>query len=228
MSIKCGRCSLYHESVDDVRACFNGQNVASEKPERAAGDSLTSKQVGMVSILLKKLGLVWTGPTPIESLDKWVEGRTLIDQLKQAELDKAHGKPWDAPEGTKVSARPTGNDSAERSPSRPHPRLPDVPAGFYATPSATGNNDYDFWSVDRPTEGRWAGRTFVDRVIGGRSNTPVRGATARQALEAINSEGIEVARIRFAQELGRCWKCGRHLTDDESRRLGIGPVCRAA
>jgi hypothetical protein len=38
--------------------------------------------------------------------------------------------------------------------------------------------------------------------------------------------------LRYAQTFGRvytcCGKCGAPLTDDESRRLAIGPKCRGA
>lgn len=101
-----------------------------------------------------------------------------------------------------------------------------IPAGHYATASLTGNNDYDFWRVDRPESGPSAGRIFVKRVIGGRPEAPVRGATRYGALEAILREGIVVCGTRYGVELGQCRICNRELTDDLSRALGIGPVCR--
>jgi hypothetical protein len=105
--------------------------------------------------------------------------------------------------------------------------MPDVPAGYYATPSLTGNNDLDFWKVDRPTEGRWAGRTFVKRVIGGKPNVAVRGATASSALAAILKADPAKAAQRYGQEIGRCSRCNRHLTDETSRAAGMGPECRS-
>jgi hypothetical protein len=104
--------------------------------------------------------------------------------------------------------------------------LPEVPEGYYAVPSRTGNNDLDFFSVDRPTEGRWNGYVFVKRVIGGHVDTPVRGSEARLALEAIIEFGVEEAGVLYGREIGRCYVCNRTLTDDLSRELGIGPVCR--
>ena len=48
---------------------------------------------------------------------------------------------------------------------------------------------------------------------------------ARQAvLDGIAADADALA--RFGQELGICGNCGRDLTDEESRALGIGPVCR--
>jgi hypothetical protein len=37
----------------------------------------------------------------------------------------------------------------------------------------------------------------------------------------------KVAMLRYGQELGQCGHCYRTLTNDESRAVGIGPVCRA-
>lgn len=102
----------------------------------------------------------------------------------------------------------------------------DVPAGHFAIVSQTGNNDLDFYRVDRPTEGRWEGYTFVKRIIGGRDDIPVRGAEARRVLAAIAAAGAESAMALYGREIGRCGRCHRHLTDDESRAVGLGPHCR--
>lgn len=103
---------------------------------------------------------------------------------------------------------------------------PDVPEGYYAVDSATGNNDLDFYKVDCPQDGKWAGRVFVKRVIGGHPETPVRGTEAKAALGRIAAAGWQAAAERYGQEIGRCGKCNRTLTDEESRAHGIGPVCR--
>jgi hypothetical protein len=121
----------------------------------------------------------------------------------------AHLAPRETPPGTPADSRP----------------LPDVPAGYYAVPSATGDNDLDFWRVDRPTEGPWAGRVFVKRVIGGRADQSVRRIEARSALEAIAEFGPVAAGARYGRELGQCGRCNRHLTDEVSRQRGIGPDC---
>lgn len=109
---------------------------------------------------------------------------------------------------------------AERTP------YPQVAQGYYAIASLTGNNDLDFFRVDRPTEGKWAGRTFVKRVIGGKADSPVWGSTARAALGAIIAAGERSAAQRYGQEIGRCGRCNRHLTDETSRAYGLGPDCR--
>jgi hypothetical protein len=102
-----------------------------------------------------------------------------------------------------------------------------IPRGHYATKSLTGNNDYDFWRVDRPEQGNYAGRTFVKRIVGGKPDFNVSRAVRIAALEAILAEGIDATGFRYGQELGACRYCNRHLTDELSRSLSAGPECRS-
>jgi len=82
-----------------------------------------------------------------------------------------------------------------------------------------------FFRVNTPTEGRWANFTFVNEVFGGGRKEPIRNRNFRQmVLTTIASDPDALA--RYGQELGECGVCGRELTDEESRAIGIGPVCR--
>lgn len=82
-----------------------------------------------------------------------------------------------------------------------------------------------FFRVNTPAEGRWAKMTFVNEVFGGGNRMAVRNRQFRESvLEAIANDPDALA--RYGQELGECGVCGRELTDEESRRIGIGPVCR--
>jgi hypothetical protein len=126
-----------------------------------------------------------------------------------------------------------GRLSADGDPSGygdPHkPSTPDVPAGYYAvTADLMGydGNDLYFYGVDRPEDGPWRGRVFVKSVVGGHPRRNVDRKQSRKALEAILKTGVEEARTKYGIEIGRCWKCNRELTDETSRALGIGPVCR--
>lgn len=75
------------------------------------------------------------------------------------------------------------------------------------------------------TGGKWANHLFVDAQASD-DFYPVR---AQDTLVAV-LEGIladpEAAGLLYATELGRCCRCRRTLTDETSRRLGIGPECR--
>ena len=109
------------------------------------------------------------------------------------------------------------------------PLLTTVPEGYFATASATGNNDLDFWRVQEVpfvTFGSAMHAVQVQRVIGGHPDTPVRRATAEAALRAIEAATPYVAGLTYANEIGRCMKCNRHLTDEVSRSYGLGETCR--
>lgn len=97
----------------------------------------------------------------------------------------------------------------------------DVPAGRYAIDTSTG---LAFYRVDRPTEGKWAGRTFVS-VQAGPNLFPVRDVGARLGILATIAKDPAAASMRYGRELGHCGVCGLELTNEESRARGIGPIC---
>ena len=103
----------------------------------------------------------------------------------------------------------------------------EVPDGYYAVPSATGNNDLDFYRLNHGKPGgKWEHFQFVTRIIGGHPEFPVKGSEGRAAKERIAAYGYEAAGMLYASELGNCYICNKTLTDELSRQLGIGPVCR--
>lgn len=109
-----------------------------------------------------------------------------------------------------------------------------IPVGRYFV-------DGTFLKVDRPDKGRWAGFIFVKMIrnIQG-SFEDVRRvailnpeATAarvdeghRLAVETLASDP-KAAAIAFGHKTGSCCICGRTLTDPESVKAGIGPICAA-
>lgn len=46
-------------------------------------------------------------------------------------------------------------------------------------------------------------------------------------LRQIAQDGVGAAALRFGVESSHCYECGRRLTDETSRELGIGPDCRS-
>jgi hypothetical protein len=81
-----------------------------------------------------------------------------------------------------------------------------------------------FYSVNTPTEGKWEGFTFVDAQASD-EHFPIKNATARNAVLAAIAADPEAAMKLYGISLGKCGHCGRTLTDEVSRALGIGPVC---
>lgn len=100
-----------------------------------------------------------------------------------------------------------------------------VPAGRYAVETEDGaTNGLAFYKVDRPTEGRWAGRVFVKLMVSDEEQR-MSFTASKAILNKIAEAGAEVASARYGHEIGQCGVCGRTLTNDESRARGIGPVC---
>jgi hypothetical protein len=102
-----------------------------------------------------------------------------------------------------------------------------IPAGRYAivTPDELGQVDeIRFYEVDRPERGKWAGAVFVSQHSGPDS-WPVRGSAKASVLQSISLDPAGACAL-YGREIGSCGVCGLRLTNEESRRLGIGPVCR--
>lgn len=106
----------------------------------------------------------------------------------------------------------------------------DIPAGFFATPSRTGNNDLDFWKVTVVQSGPYKGYRKVKRVVGGGDSLlprliDVSKPEQAAALGAILQAGITTAQEAYADKEERCMKCGRQLTDEDSRARRMGDTC---
>jgi hypothetical protein len=65
----------------------------------------------------------------------------------------------------------------------------------------------------------------VEVVIGGNREAPMSRAAARTVLREIRAAGPEKSARLFGQKIGSCGRCGRTLTDEHSRAVGIGPTC---
>lgn len=120
-------------------------------------------------------------------------------------------------------------DALKALPKQQAPAAPavDVPAGRYAVATEDGaTNALAFYKVDRPTEGRWAGYTFVKLIVSDGEQRLSRAAS-RAVLAKIAEAGPAEASAAYGHEIGSCGVCGKVLTNDESRARGIGPVCAA-
>jgi hypothetical protein len=62
-------------------------------------------------------------------------------------------------------------------------------------------------------------------IVGGHPDMAVRGPQADTFLQRVLEMGVEESRTKYGQEIGRCCRCNRRLTDETSRELGIGPEC---
>lgn len=209
ISVKCGRCHGRHENAAGVRACYNGENPARIEEQYQAGERATKPQVSYLSNLLHKAGAELISGHPDE-LPCRGEGSisTLIDGMKDY---LGNSKPL--PEGVQIEY--------DTSKALPSSYRSEVSQGYYATASTTGNNDLDFWFVRAKSNGY----RKVSRVVGGHP-TIMMGRTIREAaLKAIEAAGEEEAGKLFAEKIGQCYRCNRHLTKYASRQIGMGRTC---
>jgi hypothetical protein len=83
-----------------------------------------------------------------------------------------------------------------------------------------------FLRIKLMLNGNYAGRVFVDSQASD-DYFPVKApATLTAYLTAVLADPTAAAKL-YADELGVCSRCGRTLTNDESRTWGIGPECRS-
>lgn len=97
-----------------------------------------------------------------------------------------------------------------------------VPDGYYAVPAVHGDNDLTFVRVGTvdPHDQR-----IMRHIVGGHPESTPSLPWCQAVLDAIVASTPQVAGKLYAAEIGRCYRCNRHLTDKASRDRGLGPVC---
>lgn len=97
---------------------------------------------------------------------------------------------------------------------------------FRVAVQLSGENKVRFFRVDAPQRGKWAGAVFLKEQAGD-DLYPVKPVAREENIINALLGNVKAALKRYGLELGSCGICGRTLTDEESRALGIGPVCAA-
>lgn len=224
------------EEENYLAQTYNRRDALREEPEQPGP---TDPQLKYIGGLLRSRNLVMetsailaltkrTASILIDDLKRWKPGMPLWSGIKVQKATTLEGQAAEQGDPPVKEDRPLGNSAMRKT------EWQDIPEGLYATPSLSGNNDLDFWRVNY---GRAV--VFVNRVIGGHQdqqipadskeriktekNTPK--ATQFNALEAIRKFGPAESNRIAGIELKFCRRCGIHLTDEESRRNGIGPIC---
>ena len=96
--------------------------------------------------------------------------------------------------------------------------------GYFAINVADGlgGAPVKFYRVKRVQNGR----TYID-AQGSDEYWPVRSPQSiSMVLRAILGDPKKAAEL-YASSLGKCYRCGRTLTDETSRSIGMGPECRS-
>lgn len=99
-----------------------------------------------------------------------------------------------------------------------------VPEGRYALYNKLESR-WHFFQVDQPDENsKWKLWTFVREIRTDDSSSRIREPQRSFILRHI-AENTLGAMTDYGKQVGECGKCHRTLTDPESIRKGIGPVC---
>ena len=182
------------------------------------GPKITDPQRKFLKDLLNQKDLTGVDPIKLESLWKSIR---ISEDPEEYGLSKA--------KASELITWLLRRDDKPREQVQREPEVAsDIPDGYYALRDMPGHkNEITFYRLNTGKHGRWKGFQFIDMVVGGGSRYPQRGADVRkQIYNSINEQGVNEARQLYGQEIGRCGVCNRELTDDTSRALGIGPVCR--
>jgi hypothetical protein len=247
----CGNCKLDHETVQQVKDCY-GKNPNTADPSRIELFGATKPQMKYISNLLAELDMT---PLADDARMSKHEASEMIEDLKRTRA--AHRQQAVAAqraeqpgvlftdgeeftisqiksEGARTAAAMVAGYEQQRK-RTPQSSDWELPAGHYAIPAWVGystsprsmDQDLNFYRVDKPEDGKWKGYTFVKWVIGGKPDAPLRGKQRIYAVLRYIEEHTDEAGQKYGQEIGRCYRCNRHLTDKTSRELGIGPDCRS-
>ena len=199
----------YHDTVAEARACASDITCRGSVPPRSEpmknrtrNDAATEAQQ--------------------EYITKLLESRQVPEPIRvNAETDRAS---WTKREASLAI------DKLREFPPKPKVQsgLPKVEEGYYAVADDTEeSNPLKFYHVsyeDKPGS-KYHGWVRITVQASDDHHLIKSYDTKKRVLSAI-AEDPQLHHELYASELGNCYRCGRTLTDEESRRLGIGPVCR--
>lgn len=102
------------------------------------------------------------------------------------------------------------------------------PDGYFAIPFIGKGEvtDLTFFGIRTIKTGRRKGQREVVHTVGGHGDlTNLSLEWVAKALEVLDTVDINEAAALYGTELGHCGRCGKTLTNDDSREIGIGPDC---
>jgi hypothetical protein len=175
---------------------------------RNAEPTASQKQLDYIRDLMEQRNLEDLSAEKRESLKQpeefWAEETTRLSKTKASRIIKALLDLPHTPRESKAGITAAAN-------------LPKVPDGRYAIPKDDGT--LMFYSVKM-------GRSvvFVD-VWASDNRWPIKNPIEKQRILTEIAKDPKEAMNRFGMEIGRCGRCGRTLTREDSRMRGLGPDC---
>jgi hypothetical protein len=205
--MRCGKCGRDAASVSEVKACHDGATDAHGKFVesglfKVTGEPDNPPTKPQVDYLLglQEERIVPDGYTMKTEAEVWLMERPEVSaQINMLKLAQKKDSGKSQPEWT-------------------------MPAGRYALK----DDEWAFYEVNKPTEGRWAGYTFIKRLVGAPGQYqkyPIEAAAKRNALLERIERDPKQAMIDYGLQSGVCGRCSSPLTDPVSLERGIGPKC---
>jgi hypothetical protein len=183
---------------------------------QATTSSITAGQISYLTDLMTRKAAIVNGD--VSAIAPWVTSLSKVAASKR--IDEIRN--WLA------ANAPAKVDALPETGAVWYSDMPDadvVPEGRYALATEPGAvNTLAFYKVDRPTEGRWAGYVFVKLLVSDVEKRLSWKASVT-VLAKIAELGADAASKAYGREARKCGICGHALTNDESRKRGIGPDC---
>lgn len=252
---KCGNCQSTGVSVDHVRKCYASKygNVTTLEHDATCAPHNREDVGGRVHRTNNRYEALCTGQMVRETTTvaaKPIDCDSCLVKMgrrpsnPQGAVDKfsdQHGN-W-IPRGATADAI---DDMVDRTPSTPQQVGPDAwlkvnnlrkqvvehlaskPSGqrlgFFAINVADGMGGapVKFYRVKQATNGR----VYLEAQASDEYHAVRTPASIEMVLRAILSNPAKAAEL-YVSSLGKCYRCGRTLTDETSRSIGMGPECRS-
>lgn len=183
----------------------------------------TTEQVAFMNDLIDKIGRYDSARAELLRSDyrQAYVSRVLTKRRATKEIDWLKG----IVEELKASMLPM--DGAKQNFDGP---VPQVPSGGYAVNTDEGH--LAFYEVESVEAKELGGRKITDDtyfIVNLRVSDSLRRLAwpnALTILRKIEQAGVLEASMAYGRELSTCGVCGQTLTNEKSRELGIGPICR--
>jgi hypothetical protein len=199
-----------HETVAEARTCASASVSARavQRHEEVQPAMATEAQVEYIKSLLESREVTEdAAATTRRMLPNYTKSMAhkVIDTLKEYP----------------VKAKGTTNLKPGQGPGW----FPEFEDGYYALRNGDGVVHFYRLTHDDREGSRYFGWPCLQAQASDELHLIKNRAVKIEVIEKIN-EDRRTAQMLYAQELGNCYVCGRTLTDETSRELGIGPVCR--
>lgn len=210
----CGKCKATGQTVEHIRACYGGPSVKVREildrhaPVEFRDGPAWPPSEGQVKYVL---GLQDERRLPD---DYRVKDRAIIESMERDDVSGVINL-------LKTFAKKEGAKQQQWS----------MPEGRYALEVVVeiewGDKEWRFYQVDKPTEGRWAGYTFIKQLIGapGQYRKENVNAVIRDNILKRIEEDPKQAMIDYGLQSQVCGRCSSPLSDKDSLARGLGPDC---